>query len=167
MQPLPSSAQPFPTVFPLATTPPEDICARLVAIALDWEAKFGVAPAITSAISEYDAAALVGLTPEQHSAGCVGRTAVSAGHDFVFRGQRYQVKANRPNGKPGYTVTITGKPRNFDWDFLIWILYDSQYQIQEAWVWSASDCQDQLAPKKYVRPPDLHAGTRLFPPARA
>jgi hypothetical protein len=149
----------------MSTTPsPNDIRARLVAIALDWEVKFGVAPAITSAISEYDAATLMGLSPQEYSTGCTGRTAVSRGHDFLFQGKRYQVKANRPSGKRGSDPTLTGKPRNFDWDFLIWIRYDTQYQIKEAWLWSAADYQAQLAPKKYVRPPDLRAGTRLFPP---
>jgi hypothetical protein len=35
----------------------------------------------------------------------VSRTAVSKGHDFTYNGLRYQVKANRPSGKPGSPVT--------------------------------------------------------------
>lgn len=27
------------------------------------------------------------------------------------------------------------KPSNYEWDFLIWILYDRIYAIQEAWLW--------------------------------
>ena len=34
---------------------------KLVDIALDWQENFGVAPSITSAISEYDAAMLIGM----------------------------------------------------------------------------------------------------------
>ena len=47
---------------------------RLVSIALEWERAFGVAPQITSAISEYDTARLLGHTDESFSNDCVGRT---------------------------------------------------------------------------------------------
>jgi len=86
---------------------------RLVEVALAWERRFGVAPAITSAVSEYDAAMLVGHSDDTFSADCVGRTAVSRGADFTHRGVRYQVKANRPSGKPGSFVRMsphTGPP---------------------------------------------------------
>jgi hypothetical protein len=43
------------------------------------------------------------------------------GHDFEFKGQRHQVKANRRSGKPGSVVTLVPKAKNFDWDVLIWI----------------------------------------------
>jgi hypothetical protein len=35
-----------------------DLRPRLVDIALTWQQQFGVAPSITSAVSEYDAAAI-------------------------------------------------------------------------------------------------------------
>ena len=70
----------------------------LVNTVLEWERRYGVAPAITSAISEYDAALLVGHSPESFGRVCVGRTAVTRGADFCFDGLRYQVKANRPSG---------------------------------------------------------------------
>lgn len=35
---------------------------KLVEVALEWQDSFGVAPQITSAISEYDAAMLVGMS---------------------------------------------------------------------------------------------------------
>jgi len=40
----------------------------LVAVTLEWERVFGVAPSITSAVSEYDAACLVGHTDESYRA---------------------------------------------------------------------------------------------------
>jgi hypothetical protein len=142
--------------------PTDDIRASLVAIALEWEAKFGIAPAITSAVSEYDAAILVGLSPEEYGAGCAGRTAVSRGHDFTFRTHRYQVKANRPSGKPGSSVTLVAKPANYDWDYLIWVLYDRCYQMQEAWLWPVAQYQAALGSKTRISPADMRAGTRLF-----
>lgn len=35
---------------------------KLTGIALQWQANYGVAPSITSAIPEYDAAKLVGMS---------------------------------------------------------------------------------------------------------
>jgi hypothetical protein len=88
---------------------------------LPWERVFGVAPSITSAVSEYDAACLIGHTDESYGKACVGRTAVTHGCDFILNGLRYQVKANRPSGRPGSFVTLVGKASNYDWDRLIWI----------------------------------------------
>jgi hypothetical protein len=78
---------------------PEALRKTLVAGALEWERRYGVAPAITSAISEYDAARLVGHSPKSFGQDCVGRTAVTRGTDFCHNNVRYQVKANRPSGR--------------------------------------------------------------------
>ena len=40
---------------------------KLADIALQWQASFGVAPSITSSISEYDAAMLVGMSEKEYS----------------------------------------------------------------------------------------------------
>ena len=112
---------------------------KLAEIALQWQANYGVAPSITSAISEYDAAMLVGMSEREYSDYMKDKTAVSKGADFVYRGIRYQVKANRPSGKPGSFVTMVPKASNYDWDRLIWILYDKNYVMQEAWEWQVND----------------------------
>jgi len=91
---------------------------RLVETVLEWEARFVVAPSVTSAVAEYDVAILVGGTEDDYSKAMTGRTAVSRGHDFEFGGIRYQVKANRPSGKPGSFVTLVSKANNFEWDRL-------------------------------------------------
>lgn len=72
---------------------------KLVDIALQWQASFGIAPSITSSISEYDAAMLVGMSEKEYSDYMRDKTAVAKGTDFVYRNIRYQVKANRPSGK--------------------------------------------------------------------
>ena len=46
---------------------------ELIKIALQWQERFGVAPSITSAISEYDAAMLVGM-PESEYSDCYARS---------------------------------------------------------------------------------------------
>ena len=112
---------------------------KLVEIALQWQEHFGVAPSITSAISEYDAAMLVGMTEGDYSEYMKDKTAVSKGVDFVFKNIRYQVKANRPSGKKGSPVTMVPKATNYEWDRLIWILYDKNYVMQEAWEWQVND----------------------------
>ena len=38
----------------------------LVDVALQWQAFFGIAPSITSSISEYDAAMLVGVSEKEY-----------------------------------------------------------------------------------------------------
>jgi hypothetical protein len=143
-----------------------DLRSRLVGIALEWERKFGVAPQITSAISEYDAARLVGHSDDTFSRDCVGRTAVSRGADFTCEGIRYQVKANRPSGKPGSPVTKVGKANNYEFDRLIWLLYDRLYVLQEAWEWDVNEYRAAFHDQAHVRPPDMRRGRRLFPPAR-
>ena len=39
---------------------------KLADIALQWQASFGVAPSITSSISEYDAAMLIGMSEKEY-----------------------------------------------------------------------------------------------------
>jgi hypothetical protein len=141
-----------------------DLRTRLVDVALEWEARFGVAPAITAAVSEYDAAILLGCPEDDYCACRKLMTAVSRGHDFTFQDLRDQVEANRPSGKRGSPVTKVSKPKNYDWAFLIWILYDRLYVMQEAWLWTASDYQAQLGAKSRIAPSDMRKGKRLFPP---
>jgi hypothetical protein len=139
----------------------EKLRDRLVAVTLEWERVFGVAPAITGAVSEYDAASLVGHTDESYGKTCIGRTAVTRGCDFVFNGLRYQVKANRPSGKPGSFVTLVGKASNYDWDRLIWILYDRAFVLQEAWEWEVGKYRSEFDGCNRLAPADMRNGKRL------
>lgn len=134
---------------------------RLVAVTLEWECIFGVAPSITSAISEYDAACLVGHTDETYGKGCVGRTAVTRGCDFIFNRLRYQVKANRPSGKPGSAVTLVGKASNYEWDRLIWLLYDRYFVLQEAWQWEVGWYRAEFHERNRLAPADMRKGKCL------
>jgi hypothetical protein len=137
--------------------------ARLIEVALEWERQFGVAPQITSAISEYDAARLVGHSDTSFSLDCVGRTAVSRGADFSCNGLRYQVKTNRPSGKPGSPVTRVAKASNYDWDRLLWLLYDRHYVLQEAWECERDAYRSAFDSQLHVRPPDMRRGRRIVP----
>src|SRR5436309_3388767 len=96
---------------------------QLVSASLDWESYLGVAPSITSAISELDAAMLVGMKENDYCCDGKLRTAVSKDVDFTCNGVRYQVTANRPSGKKGSVVTLvsqkTEHKRPFGWDRLI------------------------------------------------
>jgi len=147
------------------STKAADLRSRLVEIALQWQNHFGVAPAITSAISEFDAAVLVGMTEEEYSQEGTERTAVTKGYDFKFKDCRYQVKANRPSGKPGSTVRLVAKVHNYDWDELIWILYDRRYELEEAWEWNVRDYQKAFESRSRLGPEDMRGkgGRQLFP----
>jgi hypothetical protein len=139
-----------------------DLRKRLVETALEWEKFYGVAPSITSAISEYDAALLIGLTPNEYQNCMQGRTAVSKGFDFLCEGKRYQVKANRPSGKPGSTVTKVAKATNYEWDFLLWLHYKPTFEIQEVWLLDRDFYIEQFDTKKHIRPNDMRKGSRLL-----
>ena len=134
---------------------------RLIGCALDWERAFGVAPQVTSALSELDAAILLGCPIEEYSRSMQGHTSVRKGCDFEFHGHRYQVKANRPSGKPGSHVTLVAKARNYEWDYLIWVLYTRIYEIQEAWLWEVSAYRAAFHAVKRLSPSHYRQGQRL------
>lgn len=136
--------------------------SRLVSTALEWERRFGVAPSITGALSEYDAARLVGHSDDSFSFDRAGRSAVTRGCDFRHGGIRYQIKANRPSGKARSFVTLVGKARNYDWDRLIWMLYDSRYELQEAWEWDAVAYQAAFHARSRLSPTDMRHGRELY-----
>ena len=135
---------------------------ELAKLALQWQERFGVAPSITSAISEYDAAKLVGMSEDEYSEYMKDKTAVSKGADFVFQNIRYQVKANRPSGKKGSFVTMVPKASNYEWDRLIWILYDKNYVIQEAWEWKVDDYKLAFDSLKRLSPSHYRKGKCLY-----
>lgn len=135
---------------------------KLVEIALLWQAKYGVAPQITSVVSEYDAAKLVGMSEKEYSDYMQDKTAVNKGVDFVFCHTRYQIKANRPSGKTGSFVTMCPKASNYEWDKLIWILYDKYYIMQEAWEWDVENYKLAFDCKKRISPNDYRKGKCLY-----
>jgi len=135
---------------------------ELVKIALQWQEKYGVAPSITSTISEYDAAMLVGMSENEYSDYMKDKTAVNKGSDFVFKNIRYQVKANRPSGKKGSFVTMVPKATNYEWDRLIWILYDKDYVIQEAWEWDVEEYKEAFDAIKRLSPDHYRKGRCLY-----
>jgi len=134
---------------------------QLVDIALKWQKKYGVAPSITSSISEYDAAMAVGMTEEDYSDFMQDMTAVNRGHDFIHNGIKYQIKAHRPSGKPGSKITNAGKARNYEWDVLIWLRYDVNFNIEEAWSWEREKYISAFAAKKRISPADMRNGKKL------
>ena len=137
---------------------------KLIAVALEWQERYGIAPQITTPISEHDAAMLVGFPEHEYSNFMQDKTAVGEGSDFVYRGIRYQVKGNRPSGKPGSRITMVPKAANYDWDVLIWVMYDKNYLIQEAWQWDVEPYKEAFHEKKRLSPDDYRKGLRLYPP---
>lgn len=89
------------------------------------------------------------------------KTAVCRGHDFVHKGVRYQIKAHLPSGKPGSFITNAGKARNYDWDVLIWIRYNTEYEIQEAWSWPRDSYITAFDAATRISPEDMRKGQKL------
>ena len=136
---------------------------ELISLALTWQEKFGVPPQIITAISEYDAAMMVGMSETAYSDYMQTLTAVNKGFDFEFKRVHYQVKSNHPSGKPGSRVTMVSKVKNYDWDKLIWILYDEKYNMQEAWIWDKKDYKVAFENKNRLSPNDMRKGMCLYP----
>lgn len=134
---------------------------RLVRTSLEWERRFAVLPSITGAVAEFDAARLKGTSLEVGRGRTASATAVKKGWDFEKNGARYQVKGNRPSGKPGSRVTLVSKAKNYDWDRLIWILYDRSYNIQEAREWSREGYRRRFGGKRRLSPTDMRLGRRI------
>lgn len=134
---------------------------RLVQVVLEWENRYGVAPRVTGDIAEYDAAVLLGCSDDECVKAMAGRTAVSKGHDLLHNGIRYQVKSNRPSGKKGSFVTKVNGPANYAWDKLIWILYDREFRIQEAWLWDVTDFKARLGALTRLSPDHMRQGETL------
>ena len=104
---------------------------------------------------------LVGLTEAEYSAAMSRATAVQKGYDFSYGGKRYQIKGNRPSGKPGSFVTWVPKATNYDWDCLVWVLYNRQYIIQEAWLWEVEAYQTAFHTVTRLSPAHHRGGRRL------
>lgn len=135
--------------------------SQLVGLALKWQEAYGVAPSVTSAISEYDAAMQVGMSESEYSTYMQDITAVQKGHDFIHKGVKYQIKAHRPSGKKGSTITNAGKAKNYEWDVLIWIRYNQFYEIEEAWSWDRESYIANFDSQNRVSPDDMRKGKRL------
>jgi len=134
---------------------------KLIKVALEWQERYGVAPQITTPLSEYDAAMLVGMPEHEYSGYMQNITAVNQGSDFVYKNIRYQVKGNRPSGKPRSKVTLVPKATNYDWDKLIWVLYDKDYNIQEAWLWDVDEYKRKFDSIKRLSPSHYREGKKL------
>lgn len=138
-----------------------DLRTKLIKVALEWQEKYGVAPQITTPLSEYDAAMLIGMPEQEYSEYMQEITAVNRGSDFIYKNIRYQVKGNRPSGKPGSKVTMVPKATNYDWDKLIWVLYDKNYIIQEAWLWDVEEYKQKFHSIKRLSPSHYREGKQL------
>ena len=139
-----------------------DLRHRLVSVVLEWERVFGNAPSVTSAVSEYDAAMLLGMSEDDYSRSMRGTTAVQRGFDFIFNGSRVQVKGTRPSGKPGSNITKVPSANNFDWDQLIWVSYNPLFEIQEAWLWEVREYEVAFRDIKRLSPAHVRKGKSLF-----
>lgn len=147
----------------VSTLEDDELRDLLVQISLEWEERFSVAPRITDSVAEYDAAKLVGTSLRIGKGRKQRDTAVTKGFDFRKGDDLYQVKSNRPSGKPGSRVTLVGKAKSFDWDKLVWILYDRKYNIEEAWKFPCNKYRKLFESKKRLSPHDMRQGTRLYP----
>lgn len=72
------------------------------------------------------------------------------------------IGANRPSGKKGSKVIWVPKAKNYNWDKLIWILYDKNYVMQEAWEWDVESYKTAFAEIKRLSPEHYRKGKCLY-----
>jgi len=53
------------------------------------------------------------------------------------------------------------KAKNYEWDFLIWVLYNPHYEIEEAWLWAVSAYIAAFDSVKRLSPSHYRQGKRL------
>lgn len=135
---------------------------RLVSIALEWQRAYGNAPAITGALGEYDAAILVGCTEDDYQTQMRERSVVARDYDFMHQGLRYQVRATRPSGRRGSSVTLVPKPHRCEWDYFVWVHFHPDFRLREVWRWSVADFRTQLGNVDRLSPSHVRRGEGLF-----
>jgi len=54
------------------------------------------------------------------------------------------------------------KAKNYEWDYLIWLHYTTDYQVQEAWLWSVDDYIEAFDSVKRLSPADYRKGEDLL-----
>ena len=59
-------------------------------------------------------------------------------------------------------MTLVAKARNYDWDRLIWLLYDREFELQEAWEWTMDDYRAGFEDIGRLSPADMRRGRRRW-----
>jgi hypothetical protein len=134
----------------------------LAKVSLEWEKRFVNAPQVTGDLAEYEAAKLKGTNLKPGEGREASDTAVTKGVDFRYRNKGYQVKGNRPSGKKGSRVTLVNKAKNYNWDYLIWVLFNKDYVVQGAWQHSKDSYRRRFKNRKRLSPDDMQSGHPLY-----
>lgn len=58
-------------------------------------------------------------------------------------------------------MTWVPKPRNYDWERLIWILYNPAYEVQEAWLWEVEAYKLRFDEVQRLGPAHMRLGKPL------
>ncbi len=58
-------------------------------------------------------------------------------------------------------MTWVPKATNYEWDFLVWVLYDRNYEVQEAWLWEVEAYKVAFHEVTRLSPKHLRSGVCL------
>ena len=61
-------------------------------------------------------------------------------------------------------MTIVAKVKKFEWDLLVWVLYDTQYNVVEAWQWDVTEYRTRFELETRLSPAHMRQGMRLHTP---
>jgi hypothetical protein len=138
----------------------EPLRDRLCGVASKWQEKYRVSPSIMSAISEYDAARIIGMSEEEYA----GRErGITSGFNFIYNDRRYRVlgRRERRSERPE-SIVIRERPRHYKWDYFIWILYNESYVIREVRLWEVASYEEYFEQKDRMSLRDMRLGENLL-----
>ena len=52
---------------------------------------------------------------------------------------------------------MVAKPKNYEWDHLIWMLYNREYDLQEAWIWGVAEYRTAFEGVKRLSPAHMRS----------
>ena len=144
------------------TTKMNSLRDELVGVALKWQKAYGNSPSITGILAEYDAAREVGCSEVDYQCQMNNRSAVHPDFDFCHKEKHYQVKSARPSGKKNSKVTFARKPKNYNWDYYIWVCYNTDFSIKEMWLWKVKDFKKRFCTTKRLSLKEIRNGEMLL-----
>lgn len=140
----------------------EHLYNDLINISLKWEKEYGIVPKILPEILKYDAVIYIDYDLDAYAKQIKTRKTNPSGYDILFKGKKYLVKGGRRIGENISTISPMDKPKNKNWDYLIWILYDQEFKVLEVWQWENKVFYKKFQNKTRITADKMRTGKYLY-----
>ena len=144
-----------------STVTADTLRTTLVALVPEWEKRYGVAPFITAAVSEYDAARLVGHTPETFFAGLRGSHGSYSRHGLLLQRSSVSDQSLSAQRKTRFVHYLGAKSNELRMGSTGLASVCGEFQLLEAWEWYVADYQSSFDTIKRLSPAHMRTGRRL------